>query len=128
MSMRTRAALVALGVNDHSHRSRQLTSDDLRDADLIVAMAREHVQFVRRTTPQASARTATLKRLARDLPAGPEPLAERVAALAPRRRSSSSRGRTSTTRPAATRRSSTSAPTRSGCSLDGSRPRSWRRV
>ena len=43
MSMRTRAALVALGVNDHSHRSRQLTSDDLRDADLIVAMAREHV-------------------------------------------------------------------------------------
>ncbi len=81
MSMRTRAALVALGVNDHSHRSRQLTSDDLRDADLIVAMAREHVQFVRRTAPQASARTATLKRLARDLPAGPEPLAVRVAAL-----------------------------------------------
>ncbi len=81
MSMRTRSALVALGVNDHSHRSRQLSSDDLRDADLIVAMAREHVQFVRRVHPQAAARTATLKRLARDLPAGAGPLAERVAAL-----------------------------------------------
>jgi protein-tyrosine-phosphatase len=82
MSMRTRAALVALGVNDHTHRSRQLTSDDIRDADLILAMAREHVQFVRRTYPQASARTATLTRLARDRPAGSDPLAARVAALA----------------------------------------------
>lgn len=81
MSMRTRSALVALGVNDHSHRSRQLSSDDLRDADLIVAMAREHVQFVRRVHPQAAARTATLKRLARDLPPGSGPLTERVAAL-----------------------------------------------
>src|SRR4249919_2402317 len=81
MSMRTRSALVALGVNDHSHRSRQLSSDDLRDADLIVAMAREHVQFVRRVHPQAAARTATLKRLARDLPAGSGSLADRVAAL-----------------------------------------------
>jgi protein-tyrosine phosphatase len=81
MSMRTRSALVALGVNDHSHRSRQLSSDDLREADLIVAMAREHVQFVRRVHPQAAARTATLKRLARDLPTGSDPLAERVAAL-----------------------------------------------
>ncbi len=64
MSLRTRSALVALGVNDHSHRSRQLSSDDLREADLVVAMAREHVQFVRRVHPQAAARTATLKRLA----------------------------------------------------------------
>ena len=51
MSMRTRGALAALGVKDHSHRSRQLTGDDLRTADLVVAMAREHVQFVRRTYP-----------------------------------------------------------------------------
>ena len=79
----------ALGVNDHSHRSRQLTSDDLRDADLIVAMAREHVQFVRRVHPQAAARTATLKRLARDLPAGSE-LARRAGGGAPPRRRSSS--------------------------------------
>jgi protein-tyrosine phosphatase len=81
MSLRTRGALAALGVNDHSHRSRQLTSDDLRTADLVIAMAREHVQFVRRVYPQAAARTATLKRLARDLPVGEGTLAERVAAL-----------------------------------------------
>ncbi|MEX1007139.1 MAG: hypothetical protein WD271_04770 [Acidimicrobiia bacterium] len=81
MSLRTRGALVALGVNDHSHRSRQLSSDDLREADLVVAMAREHVQFVRRVHPKAAARTATLKRLARDLPATSGQLAERVASL-----------------------------------------------
>jgi protein-tyrosine-phosphatase len=81
MSMRTRSALVALGVNDHSHRSRQISPDDLREADLVVAMAREHVQFIRRTYPQAAARTATLKRLARDLLPAPGPLAQRVAAL-----------------------------------------------
>ena len=81
MSMRTRSALVALGVNDHTHRSRQLSSDDLRDADLIVAMAREHVQYVRRQYPQAAARTGTLKRLARDLAVTSDPLVDRVAAL-----------------------------------------------
>jgi protein-tyrosine phosphatase len=81
MSLRTRGALAALGVNDHAHRSRQLTADDLRTADLVVAMAREHVQFVRRTYPQAAPRTGTLKRLARDLPVGTGALADRVAAL-----------------------------------------------
>jgi protein-tyrosine phosphatase len=81
MSLRTRSALVALGVNDHSHRSRQLSSDDVRDADLVVAMAREHVQYVRRVHPVAAARTATLKRLARDLPATSGSFAERVASL-----------------------------------------------
>jgi protein-tyrosine phosphatase len=81
MSMRTRGALAALGVKDHSHRSRQLTADDLRTADLVVAMAREHVQFVRRVHPQAAPRTGTLKRLARDLPGSAGRLAERIAAL-----------------------------------------------
>ena len=81
MSLRTRGALAALGVKDAAHRSRQLTADDLRTADLVVAMAREHVQFVRRMYPQAAPRTGTLKRLARDLPGGSGSLAERVAAL-----------------------------------------------
>jgi protein-tyrosine phosphatase len=81
MSLRTRGALAALGVKDHAHRSRQLSSDDLRTADLVVAMAREHVQFIRRVHPQAAPRTGTLKRLARDLPGGPGTLAERIAAL-----------------------------------------------
>jgi protein-tyrosine-phosphatase len=81
MSLRTRGALAALGVRDHVHRSRQLTRDDLRTADLVVAMAREHVQFVRRRYPDAAPRTGTLKRLARDLPARDGSLAERVASL-----------------------------------------------
>jgi protein-tyrosine-phosphatase len=81
MSLRTRGALAALGVSNHAHRSRQLSSDDLRHADLVVAMAREHVQFVRRVHPEAAPRTATLKRLARDLPPASGSIAERVAFL-----------------------------------------------
>jgi protein-tyrosine phosphatase len=81
MSTRTRGALAALGVRDHVHRSRQLTADDLRSADLVVAMAREHVEYVRRRYPDAAPRTGTLKRLARDLRDGSGPLAARVAAL-----------------------------------------------
>jgi protein-tyrosine-phosphatase len=81
MSLRTQSALAALGVQNHPHRSRQLSRDDLDTADLIIAMAREHVQFVRKRHPQAAARTATLKRLVRDLPPTNGSLAERVAAL-----------------------------------------------
>ena len=81
MSVRTRTALSALGVVNHVHRSQQLTDEDVDAADIVLAMAREHVEYIRRRHPQAAARTATLKRLARDLQPGPEPLAERVAAL-----------------------------------------------
>jgi len=81
MSMRTRGALAALGVRDHVHRSRQLTIDDLRSADIVVAMAREHVEYVRRRYPEAAPRTGTLKRLARDLPGMSGSLSDRVAAL-----------------------------------------------
>ena len=63
------------------HRSRQLATSDLAQADVVIAMAREHVEYVRRRHPEAADRTGTLKRLARDLPAGTGPLAERVAAL-----------------------------------------------
>jgi protein-tyrosine-phosphatase len=82
MSMRTQGALAALGVRNHPHRSRQLTADDVATADLIVGMAREHVLFIRRRYPAAAQRTATLKRLARDLPAAPGTLSERIATLA----------------------------------------------
>src|SRR5262245_52346822 len=74
MSVRTRTALSALGIDNHVHRSRQLTDEDADTADLVLAMAREHVEYVRRHHPQAAARTATLKRLARDLQPGREPL------------------------------------------------------
>jgi protein-tyrosine phosphatase len=81
MSMRTRTALSALGVDGHVHRSQQLTDADIASADLVLAMAREHVQYVRRIHPEAANRTATLKRLARDLQPGEKPLQERIAAL-----------------------------------------------
>lgn len=81
MSWRTREAIRAVGIEPPPHRSRQLTQADVDDADLIVGLATEHVAYVRRAHPEAAARTATLRRLARDLPAGPEPLADRVAAM-----------------------------------------------
>ena len=81
MSWRTRDALAALDVSAPGHRSLQLRADHVAGADLVVALAVEHVAYVRRTHPEAAGRTATLRRLARDLAPGPEPLAERVARL-----------------------------------------------
>lgn len=81
MSWRTRDAIVAVGATADGHRSRQLAAADLESADLVLAMAREHVEHVRRNHPEAAARTGTLKRLARDLPAASGPLADRVASL-----------------------------------------------
>lgn len=82
MSWRTRDALAALGVRADGHRSHQLRQDDLDVADLVVALAAEHVEYVRRVHPVAAGRTATLKRLARDLAPEPDlPLAARIEAL-----------------------------------------------
>jgi protein-tyrosine-phosphatase len=81
MSWRTRDAIVGVGAKADGHRSRQLSGADLAGADLVLAMAAEHVEYVRRRHPEAAARTGTLKRLARDLPAAAGTLAERVASL-----------------------------------------------
>jgi protein-tyrosine-phosphatase len=85
MSMRTRAALSVVDelhdVPVARHRSRQLDEEDLTRADLVVTMEADHVRFIRRRHPAAADRTATIRRLVRDLaPPGP-PLADRVAAL-----------------------------------------------
>ena len=81
MSWRTADAIRALGAEVDGHRSRQLVSVDLTEVDLVLAMAREHVEYVRRRHPEAAARTGTLKRLARDLPLLPGTLEERIAAM-----------------------------------------------
>jgi protein-tyrosine-phosphatase len=81
MSWRTRDAIEALGAKTAGHQSRQLGAVELGDADLVLAMAREHVVYVRRRHPEAAARTGTLKRLARDLPGTTGTLAERIASL-----------------------------------------------
>jgi protein-tyrosine-phosphatase len=81
MSWRTRDALASIGVRADGHRSHQLRDGDVALADLVIAMAGEHVTYMRRVHPGASARTGTLKRLARDLAPGEELLSDRVAAL-----------------------------------------------
>jgi len=81
MSIRTRSALTAVGIEVPRHSSRQVTEADVAAADLVVAMAAEHVHYVRRRHPVGAARTATIKFLATRLGRGPGPLAQRVDAL-----------------------------------------------
>ena len=70
VSWRTQESLAALGYSARGHRSRQLRDADLLAADLVVGLAPEHVAYVRRFHPEAAPRTATLKRLSRDLVGG----------------------------------------------------------
>jgi protein-tyrosine-phosphatase len=81
VSRRTRVALEAVGVRAAHHRSHQLSPADVEAATLIVAMAGDHVGYMRRTYPEAAAKTGTIKRLCRDLGADTAPLTERVGAL-----------------------------------------------
>jgi protein-tyrosine phosphatase len=81
VSIRTRHALDTVGLSASVHRSRQLTEADVESADLVVALAAEHVSYVRRRHPQGAARTATLRFLASRLPAVATPVPVRVAAL-----------------------------------------------
>jgi protein-tyrosine phosphatase len=81
MSWRTRAALEGLELGAPTHRSMQLRDPHVAAADLVVGLACEHVAYVRRVHPEASARTGTLRRLARDLPDADGSFTERVNAL-----------------------------------------------
>ena len=85
MGLRTRAALATIGpLGDlpvSRHRSRQVEAADFAAADLVVAMEADHVRYVRRVHPAAADRTATIRRLCRDLPPAPGSLAERVTSL-----------------------------------------------
>lgn len=81
VSWRTRRALETLAITADAHRSTQLTAQHLAEAAVVVALACEHVTYIRRNHPEAAGKTATLHRLARDLTEGPAPLAARVAAL-----------------------------------------------
>jgi protein-tyrosine phosphatase len=85
ISARTRDALASIEplgpVVVSGHRSRQVRGIDVEHADLVVAMEASNVRYVRRHHPEASDRTATLRRLARDLAPPPPTLGERLAAL-----------------------------------------------
>jgi protein-tyrosine-phosphatase len=86
MGLRTRTALQRLpaldGADFRRHRSRQVHGIDLVHAELVVVMEADHVRFVRRQFPDAAAKTATIRRLCRDLGLAPPDLGARVAALA----------------------------------------------
>jgi protein-tyrosine phosphatase len=81
MSVRTRKALTSIGVDVPAHRSRQVVESDVEAADLVIALASEHVRYMRRRHPAAADRTATLSWLAHNLPPGQKPLSERVRPL-----------------------------------------------
>jgi len=81
MSWRTRDAVAGLGFEANGHRSHQVSRRDVDGSDLVVGFAPEHVSYVRRSYPEVAARTATMKRLCRDLPAAIGSLPERLRAL-----------------------------------------------
>lgn len=59
------------GLDASEHRGRQLTEGEIREADLIVTMAREHRRAVVEHVPGAVKRTFTLRELARIAKAAP---------------------------------------------------------
>jgi protein-tyrosine phosphatase len=81
MSWRTKEAMSRLGFSADGHRSHQVSDADLLGADLVVAFEIWHVAHMRKVNPEAAARTATLRRWVRDLPATTGSLAERIGAL-----------------------------------------------
>ena len=83
VSWRTREALDSLGYDARTHRSAQLRAHDLPETDVVVALANEHVEWMRRTHPEAADRTITLHRLVRDLAPPGEPLPGRLKLLQP---------------------------------------------
>ena len=57
------AAAAELGIDISAHRARQLRPDDLRSAELVLAMASEHREAAWRLYPGAADRIFTLKEL-----------------------------------------------------------------
>ena len=115
MSWRTRAGFESVGLPVPQHRSRQARAEDIERATLVIGLAPEHVAWVRREHPAAASRTATLKRLHRELAGDDRPLAG-GSPSSTSLTSRSSRGRRSSTRAAARSRRSRPAPGRSSTS------------
>jgi protein-tyrosine-phosphatase len=81
ISWRTRAALDEVGLPWPKHASRQAERVDLHASDLVIGLAPEHVEWVRREHSDVADRSATLIRLTEQLAPPAVSLAERVAAL-----------------------------------------------
>lgn len=81
ISWRTRAALDDVGLPWPKHKSRQASNIDLRRSALVVGLAPEHVEWVRREHPEVAHRTSTLIRLTKELGPPHLPLAARLDAM-----------------------------------------------
>jgi protein-tyrosine-phosphatase len=81
ISWRTRAALEDVGLPWPHHASRQAEQAHVERADLVIALAPEHVNWIRREHPEVAHRTATLIRLVETLEAPPPPLSYRLEEL-----------------------------------------------
>lgn len=85
ISWRTRAALADVGLPWPKHASRQAARVDLHAADLIIGLAPEHIEWIRREHADVADRSATLIRLTKqlDIPSTPPatPLEARIAGL-----------------------------------------------
>ena len=81
ISWRTRTALADVGLPWPRHASRQAERVDVHAADLIVGLAPEHVEWIRREHADVSDRAATLIRLTKQLLPPTTPLAQRIKAL-----------------------------------------------
>ncbi len=112
ISWRTRAALDEVGLPWPHHASRQAEQAHVEEADLVIALAPEHVHWVRREHPDVAHRTATLVRLVETLAQPATPLEQRLEALGwPT--SNSNRGKKSSTPVGERSSSSWSVPARS---------------
>ena len=76
-----RAALADVGLAWPRHASRQAERVDVHAADLIIGLAPEHIEWIRREHADVSDRSATLIRLTKQLPPATTPLAQRISAL-----------------------------------------------
>ena len=81
MSWRTRDAIESVGLSTPSHRSKQASREQLKRSDLVIALAPEHILWVRRNHPSASPRTSTLKHLVGALSIPARPLREQLPEL-----------------------------------------------
>jgi protein-tyrosine-phosphatase len=81
ISWRTREALDSVGLPWPRHASKQAEEAHVDEADVVIALAPEHVKWVRREHSAAAPRTATLRRLVDLLPPATAPLADRLAAM-----------------------------------------------
>ena len=67
------AAAAERGIDLASHRGRVLSREDVEDATLVLAMAREHAGSIVAVAPEAASKTFTLKELVRLLEELPPP-------------------------------------------------------